>query len=368
MLILREMKHYKTLLNSLHMKTHRAAKVALWVLVFIMAMPLAMVTVSCGHSTEFRINGTIDGFGTGNLRLVFYAYDAVRSVAATAVDGKFMAISRTNRPTVVRVYTSNGTLIGRLIIEGGETVDATFNATDPADMKVSGSKETERLAEFLKNNADAIRANDAPAINEAVEHIVQKNPGWLLSGLLMSDFYDARGSERDALALIAQLEPEVVRAVELAPVRDMLLPLSIPVDSIVIGDIRLFGMGDTLEDISIVGNRATMLMFTDDRSRNADSITAAISIIAESADSLNIIDISADADTMIWHRSVRNSDFKDNRRFRFYWTMSPYNIPGLDGLPVAAMPWFALADSTGRVLYRGSSVSALRKLIADEKL
>lgn len=360
MLNLPVMNRYRTLLNSLHMKTHRAAAAALWVLVLMTAAPLAIITASCGTDSEFRINGIIDGFGTGNLRLVYYSRDAVQSVTATAVDGKFMALARTDRPALVRVYNSAGKLLGRLIVKGGETIDVTFNATDPAAMKVSGNTESERLADFLKTNADAIRKNDTEAVNAAVETVVQKNPKWILSGLLMTDFYNPRGNEREALRLMALLDPSVARAVEMSTVRDMLLPLSVPVDSIALDPVRLFGTADSLETISFTGSKGKILMFTDDRSRHADSVTAALSIML-AADSMEIIDISADADTAAWHRSLRSLAEKDSPEVKRYWTPSPYTVEGLEELPVAEIPWFVLADSTGKVLYRGPAVSQLRE-------
>ena len=76
------------------------------------AMAAAIILVACGADKEFRIDGRIDGFGTGNLRLVYYNGEGVQSMAATAVDGRFMVTGRLNKPAMMRIYTNNGVVVG----------------------------------------------------------------------------------------------------------------------------------------------------------------------------------------------------------------------------------------------------------------
>lgn len=351
-----------TLLNSLHMMTHSAATAALWVLVFT----LALLFSSCGGGNEFRINGEIENFGTGNLRLVFYSRDAVRSVTATAVDGKFMAISHSPRPTVVRFYNSPGKLIGSVIIENGQTVEVKFDAADPTAMTVSGNRESERLAQFLKENSQAIKNNDTPAINSAVEEIVEKNPKWMLSGMLMTDYYDSRPDPQKALAMIASMQPEVVRDMQLAPLRQQILPLALSVDSLSIPAITLFTQDDTLRTFSTSDNTNTLLMFTKAEHRESDSINDALTDLTspESTRTIAIIDISADPDTAAWHKSIGGLSFT-SPSLTHTWSLSPATITGIEPIPLSSYPWFILTDSTGTPLYSGPSISAVRNLIDD---
>lgn len=353
-----------TLLNSLHMMTHSAASATLWVLVFTLGLLLG----ACGAGSEFRINGEIENFGTGNLRLVFYSRDAVRSVTATAVDGKFMAISYSPKPTVVRIYNSPGKLIGRLIIENGQTVEVKFDAADPTVMTVSGNRESERLARFLNENSKAIKDNDTAALNAAIEEIVEKNPKWMLSGMLITDFYDSRPDPQKALAMMATLQPEVVRDMQLTPLRMQIMPLAVSVDSISIPDITLFTLDDSLQTFSTADNDNTLLMFTKAEQRQSDSITDALTAITSSSSSssrtIAVIDISADPDTAAWHKSVSELSFT-SPSLTHAWSLSPATIPGLAPIPLSSYPWFILTDSTGTPLYSGPSISVVRNLLAD---
>ena len=352
------MNDIQTLLNSLHMKTHRVTKAALWVLVFT----VAILTQACGGDSEFRINGIIDNFGTGNLKLVYYSKDAVQSVTATAIDGKFMALARTGKPTVIRVYTSAGKLLGRIIIDNGQTLNVGLNATDPTDMTADGNSDSKRLAEFLKNNAAAIKKHDTRALNLAIAEIVRKHPEWTLSALLMNDFYQSADDPHEALKLMASLDPDVARNTGISSLRDMLLPLSHPLDSLKIDSLRIFTSADTLSTIRTTGRRNTLLMFTDSGIRKHDSITSSLSIISRDKN-LGIVDISADKDTAAWHESLRELSENDPANITRAWAISPYNLPELTDIPVPTLPWFILTDSTGTLVYRGSSISRVRSIL-----
>ena len=339
-----------------------------YLLKFIAAAILTLLT-ACSGSEQFRINGVIDGFGTGNLRVVYQSAGAIRSVTATAVDGKFMVLANIANPAIVRVYTGQGNLLGRLIIEPGQTVDLRLNAADPADITAQGNKDTERLAAFLKENAPAFRTHDTAAINKAVEQCVRKNPNWLLSGLLISEYYDPRGNENLALELLASLDPEVIRYFELSSLRELLAPLSHPVDSLEIPvEFPLFSQSDTLHNVSLRSSATNLIMVTTAQQRKADSISAALSVLTpqRSRAQLAIIDISADRDTASWHTSLRNlPDADNNTIISRYWSPAPYNMPALKDVAPATTPWFIVADSTGAVLYRGASLTAARNAIPD---
>ncbi len=353
-----------TLLNSLHMMTHSAASAVLWVLV----LTTGLLCTACGGGSEFRITGEIENFGTGNLRLIFYSHDAVRSVTATAVDGKFMAVSTSPKPTVVRIYNSTGKLIGSLIIENGQTVEVKFDTADPTAMTVSGSRESERLAQFLEENSQAILNNDTATLNDAIEKIVEQNPKSMLSGMLMTDFYDPRQDPQKALAMIATLHPEVVRDMQLSPLRQQIMPIAMSIDSISIPHITLFTQDDSLRTFSTADNTNTLMMFTKAEHRATDSISDAITDIISSSSSSNrtiaVIDISADADTTSWHKSVSELNLS-NPSVTHAWSLSPATIPELAPIPLSSYPWFILTDSTGKPLYSGPSVSVVRTFFAD---
>lgn len=324
-----------------------------------------VVLASCGVDKEFRIDGRVDGFGTGNLRLVYYNGDGVQSIAATAVDGRFMVSGKLNRPAMMRVYTNNGAIVGRLIIEPGETVDAVFNLTDPLNIKLDGNEDSERYAKFITGNADVIRSGNKAAINAAVDKYVSANPQRAVSGLLMADYYDSNGYEDRAMELINQLGRDARNTAALDGLRDMLQMLSYPIDSLCLTPLRLFGPGDSLSTVDPAKASLTVICLTTADNRGADSVAAAIDLIRNGKRNgkVQIADISCDLDTAAWKQSLRQlaDNGKTSTSVSRYWTPSAYNIEAFEKMPVRRVPWFIVADSTGRVLYRGSSVAAARK-------
>lgn len=321
---------------------------------------------ACGADKEFRINGNVDGFGTGNLRLVYYNGEGVQSLAATAIDGKFTVTGRLDKEVLLRIYTNNGNVVGRLLVAPGETVEAEFNISDPTKLKISGNDSSERLAKFIKDNGEIIRAGDTRTLNSAIEKYVTDNPRRAVSGALMADFYSTSGNEIKALELIGLLERDARNAAALDGLRDMLMDISIPNDSLTLGKFRVFGPGDTLNTIDPASSPLTLISVTDTESRKTDSVANAMEIIIKSlGKKLYAADISADPDTAAWRRSLRalEANGKTPEEIVRYWSPSPFNIEQFSRMPVERLPWFIVADSTGQVIYRGASVSAARNAL-----
>ena len=317
----------------------------------ILAAVTALFVTGCGTDKEFRVNGRIDGFGTGNLRLVYYNGDGVQSLAATAVDGRFMVTGRLDKEAFIRVYTNNGAVVGRLIVAPGETVEATFNLSDPTKMKFDGNDNSKRLAKFVEANADII------------EKYVGDNKNRAVAGVLLADYYTPEGYETRALEMINSLDRDARNTAALDGLRDMLLSVTVPDDSITLTPVRIFGPGDSLSSIDPAAKRMTLLTFTDTDSRMTDSVVSSLErIVTANGDSITIADIACDPDTATWKRSLRDIERLERgvKGVRHYWTPSPFNLPQLEKMPVRRLPWFILADSTGRIIYRGSSVSLAR--------
>lgn len=327
---------------------------------------------SCGSDSTFRINGKIDNFGTGNLRVVYYADGAVQSVVAPAIDGKFSMTGRLNRPAVGRVYTGNGIPVGRFAVRPGETIEAEFDISDPTKMKFSGNDDSQRLAEFAGQNAALINGGDTEALNSVIARYVTDNSKRLVSGILMADYFDMRGHEAQARELIDKLSDEVVAAASLHGLTDLTRRLTVPTDSLHLEPFRLFSDKDSATEINPQARALTLLLFTDNSNRRSDAVTGLVTAMEPlgKKGSLQMVEISCDPDTAAWKTSVKKSatDADTLRtspwsRVQRCWTPAPYNIMGLEEIPVASLPWFVVADSTRRVLYRGPSADDARKSI-----
>jgi len=332
---------------------------------------LLLTTTGCGSDDTFRINGKINNFGTGNLRVVYFANGAVQSVVAPAIDGKFSMTGRLQRPALARIYTGNGALVGRFAVQPGETIEAEFDITDPTVMKFDGNDDSKRFAKFIAEHATLVKNGDAAGLNAAISRYVTDNPKRLASGVLMADFYHVAGHEAEAAALIDKLSDAVVTATSLHGLLDLTHRLTVPTDSLRLEPFSLYGLADAEIEINPQDKALTLLMFTDNDCRKADSVTALPSALTPLIEkgSLQIVEISCEHDTASWHTdarpsktatatdSLKNDPWKNVERC---WTPAPYAIMGLEDIPVAKVPWFIVADSTRQVLYLGPSATAAK--------
>lgn len=329
------------------------------------ALMAVTLLAACGGDREFRINGRIDGMGTTNLKLVYYSSDAIQTANANAIDGKFLMTGRTDNPTLVRVYANNGALLGRLAVEPGETVEVIFNLKEPWNMQADGNDDSEYLARFLKDNADLIRNADRKGLNAAIDKYVRKYPKRGVSGILMTDYFTMSGNEAQGTELMALLQKGPRMMASTPGIEMMTRELAIPADSMALEPLILYNEADSITLIDPAkGGKTTVILITDSDSRYADSITAAIKRWEGkyAAKGLRILDISADADTTAWHRSLRQARQNDNddpygKDASHYWTLSPRHIKGLGQTAVGKVPWFIVADSTGQVIKSGPTLS-----------
>jgi len=336
---------------------------------------LTLLLTSCGSDGTFRINGEIEGYGTGNLRIVYMHRGTLQNVTATAIDGKFSMSGRTSEPVLARLYTGNGRLIGAFIADDGETIEAHFKLGSPSATKLDGNSDSERLADFLHEHADDVDNARHKPLNAAIANYVRSNPDRYTSGALMTAYFHTPGHEAEALELIGLLSDDVASSTSARGLADMLLPMASPLDSLSLNSFRIFMAADSAITVNPANTSVSLLMLIKAETRTSDSLKASLTRLAPlaKADKLQVIDISADHDTAAWQESLRQlakADSTATRKNKFLkrgWTPDPYGIAGLEHVPVAALPWFIVADSTGSVLYRGRSLSAATNLVTGSK-
>ena len=332
----------------------------------------ALLLCACGSDNTFRINGKVDNFGTGNLRVVYYSRGAVQSVVAPAVDGQFNMVGNLDKDAVARIYTGRGLLLGQMVVRPGDMIEAQFDAADPLNMNLDGNDDSKRLSAFISKHADLIRNGDSEGLNNAIAAYVRDNRKRKVSGVLMSDYFAVAGHEREAVELIGELDDAVVTVASLDGIRYLISGSVMPLDSLRIGPVTLLGTDNTLIDVDAADKALTFMMITDKSSRLSDSVGAALAVLrpAVRKGTLQIVDVACDADTLIWHNSLASlpepADSAGGNRAPGEirgWTLSPYTLQGLEQVTVNYIPWFIVADSTGAVLYRGPSVAQARDMV-----
>ena len=70
---------------------------------------------------------------------------------------------------------------------------------------------------------------------------------------------------------------------------------------------------------------------------------------------IRVIDILAESDTMGWHKTIAGEDWPH------YWAPGGPLEQGIQLLGITSLPWFAVTDSTGLVVYSGPSLDEAKK-------
>lgn len=309
-----------------------------------------------------------DDIGTQNVTLVYHSGGTYRVETVSAIDGKFTVLGSLEQPAFVEIYVGSGSLLGELIVEGGDNLEARLSAMNPENIAVKGNDDAEELAEFLKENRSLIQKNDFDALNRKIEDYIRKNPEDFLSAVLLVHYYTVNGYEQKVAELL-QLLPSQWREGGFSLGFEQMLSNNLASDTLSLHSIRAFSAADTAFVFTPSSAPYSFLMLSDDKSRGEDSIKAVVSVLrgGSSPERLRIVDFGCDRDTMLWKTALRNLPDDYPSGVERLWLTAGSASGDLAGVAVTDIPFFILTDSTGRLLYRGASATAARAVYGQLK-
>ena len=65
----------------------------------------------------------------------------------------------------------------------------------------------------------------------------------------------------------------------------------------------------------------------------------------------HLVDILAESDTMRWYKTIAGEDWPH------YWAPGGPLEQGVQLLGITSLPWYAVADSTGLIIYSGPNLN-----------
>ena len=174
---------------------------------YILLFALALVLTCCTDNEQFRVNGVIEGNPTINLRVAYYADGAYQTQITAAREGKFEFYGSSRQPTVVEIYDYEYRLLGRVYAANGQTLDVKLARSNPYDLSVDGNETAKAWADFLRANADSLRADNAKA-NDIIGRYIAANPASTVSTLLLLTSFDSAAEPLMADSLLGLIAPE----------------------------------------------------------------------------------------------------------------------------------------------------------------
>lgn len=322
------------------------------------AAVLMLLAQACSDDSQFRVHGTVEGNPSMNLRVCYYADYAYRTLVTAVRDGEFEFTGRASQPAMVEIFDHEYRLLGRVFVANGEEIECHLERGNPLAATVKGNPVAEQWADFQRKNIDALKGGREKA-NAVIADYVGKNPGSVVSALLIVTSLDASADPALADSLVSLLEPQA-RPAGLVDGYNYLIQRLVTDRALgVIDSIPYHDSRDSLRTFLPSAAKASVLVFSDDRTPRADSIVPELKRLSEkySRKRLSILDFTFAGDTLTWKRTIEPDTASWTQAWAPGWTSSP----GIEQLGVPDLPYFIVCDSTGVQIYRGASVSVAAK-------
>lgn len=319
----------------------------------IIAAFIAVVAAACGDDTQFRVTGEVQGLGTRTINMFYVADGAVHQEGQPAIDGKFDLHGVLGEYTIVELFTAQRALIARMIVKNGQTINCKLDLDNPYVIELKGNKPVEQWSEWIRQNAGVIEIGDSRQVNNLVADYVINHRDDILSSALMLTTYYAPDNESQADSLFALIAP-TARPDKL--VDDYRLLLSYNNSAHLNAKMRpfsLYSYGDSTEHYA-PGKASYTLFYFANQEHRRDTIVRAIDAIYDnySRRRLKVLDVSCAADTLSWKR-----ERPDSLKWTRVWTPGGVASATFDHLNIPRLPYYILADSSGKQVYRGGSVT-----------
>lgn len=323
--------------------------------VWVVAIIAAIALVACSDKNDFTVRGNVEGLMTGPVTMYYYAQGGIKSVQTMAVDGKFKLRGQSATPTLITLITSSQPPF-YIVASNGETIEIEGKAENSWSWTVKGNKPSKALADFARDNAEAIEAGDYVGVNNAVVRYVASHKSDIGASAILVTRFHVPGYEMLADSLLGLLD---ISARPASVMQNFGSLLSRQVSSEAHGDVpsmSVYAGPDSLIRLTPMRQSYALLAFTSEKRQGRDSLLKRLHWLCDSTPErrFRAVEISLAIDSASWRRSLEG----DSASWPQAWMPGGVAAPQIARLNVPRLPYFIVCDSTGRQLYRGSSVTA----------
>lgn len=319
-------------------------------LLYLITCVIVVVTAGCGASDHFEVKGTIDDGSSLNLRYIYYVDGSVRTGLTASTDGKFGFEGTSPGLSVVEIYDNDYRFMGRFLARNGDKVKIELNRKNPYMSVASGTKENDELSGFYNVVADSLHGYDAGVRNRVIERYVAEHDSNIVAMTIVACDYDASLGQREAAFADSVLSGVLDFAL---PFKQLAARAGSKRSREPIVAINYKGRGNKTAAF-VTSHKGRSVIAVSDDAHERDSVVATLRKIDRLHD-IGILDLSVDADTMVWTRSIRT----DSASWEQGWVAGSISGQSLGRLAIPKLPYYVVADSAGRQLWRGNSHSEL---------
>lgn len=325
-----------------------------------LAAIVAIFATGCSQADHFKVGGLMEGAGVQTVTLTYYAEGGIKQTVGQSVNGKFLLQGKSAVPTLCIVALSDGTPVATLIASNGDKIEVRTSLENPAALKVKGSGQSSKIADWLNENAELLARGDAAAINASIAEFIDDHRSDMASTALLVTQFRTDGFETMADSLLSLID---ISARPAPVVQNFSAVLSSQLNrsaGSAVMPMTLYIRSDSTYFLTPAQHSVTLLAFTEPVG-GRDTVTTVLRELRGrySDRRCGIVEISAAVDSSTWKQATA----RDSATWKQAWAPGTVASSTIGKLSVPRIPYFIVADSTGTQLYRGGSVSAAHRLI-----
>jgi len=329
--------------------------------IILLSIIATLALSSCSKRKYFTIQGEIQGLGLQTVTIVYYADGGLHQASCASEAGNFTVRGRSAEPTLCILTTDDGIELATLVVSNGDKIAITGRLAQVEELQISGNAASEKIAAWRAKNARILRFNNADKVNRSIAQFVsdnRKSPA--ATALLVTQFYTP-GYESLADSLLTILDPSVRTTAlqqNFGQILATQLTRHLPGE---VTSMQLYSRTDSVIGFNPALHSLSLLAFRGESRQPADSINNLLRKLTTDYPRrrLRVLEISMARDSMRWKQSTA----RDSARWDQVWGPGTVASPLLYKLSVPRTPFFILSDSTGVQIFRGSSASALQRVI-----
>lgn len=297
---------------------------------------------ACGSKSPYKIDGTVEGMGTQNVTAIYYAGTSLKEVSTNAINSVFHIEGNSEEPVVVEFYDNQRNRIGCVVAQNGDEVAVKYKYGTPNYMEATGNETSELLSAFLNKNGDAL--------NGAIEKQIMSEPASALSEVLAAYYYDVSDDAVRADSVLSLFDyTTVVNNPMLRGKAEVAARLADVDETVEAFD--LFSSNDSIEHFAPSTETPTLYIFTDVH-RLPDSILNYADSLARD---IRVALIRLSVDTFGWHKDT----YRFSKKVKHFWALGGTANERLDCFNIPSVPYFVVADTTARQIYRGTCLPVI---------
>lgn len=318
------------------------------ILQFTLLLLVATLFTSCS-SDSFKVDGEISNLRATTLKIVFMGDSGVvDELVEVDKKGHFSFEGTSSQPTLLSMTHYSGEPLTTMVVANGDHVKVKGDGSKPMGMKIKGRRLNEEWQLFRDEHAAFYSDPNPSRLDAAIEKYVGGHPRDMLSTVLLmadySDFSDRGKVDKMLQAIDPKVKPEsLTRA--LGGNRDANKKSNLPT----LMSLTLFKHGGNFEEVALTGHTTLINFWVNPQ----DERNALISKLGNLNQDTKVIDILTESDTLHWHRTISH----DPTGWQHYWAPGGPLEQGIQLLGISTMPWYAVTDSTGSVIYSGPNLT-----------